>query len=422
MDDLRNWAGNYKYSTTRLHEPTNVEQVQELVTRYSSVKVLGTRHSFNGIADSTENLISLGHLNKVISLNLERQTVTVEAGIKYGDLSRYLYPMGYALHNLGSLPHISVAGACATGTHGSGDQNGILASAVSAMEIVTADGEVGVFSQEHYGKQFNGMVVGLGGLGIVTKLTLDVVPAFQMRQDIYENLPFVQLADHFDDIFSSAYSVSLFTDWQTTRFNQVWLKRQLPDEGNIKLKPEFFDATLATTNLHPVPGHATENCTEQMGIPGPWHERLPHFRMDFTPSSGSELQSEYIVPRIYAYEALCAINEIRKYIAPLLHISEIRTIARDDLWMSSSYMQDSVAIHFTWKDDWGAVRKVLPMIEVQLARFNARPHWGKLFTMESDQVQSLYAKLPEFKQLLEHHDPQGKFRNDFINTYILGVD
>jgi xylitol oxidase len=418
MDELQNWAGNYKYSTNSLHEPESVEHVQKLVTQHSKIKVLGTRHSFNGIADSTENLISLKHLNQVLSLDTERQTVIVEAGIKYGDLCKYLHQSGYAMHNMASLPHISVAGACATATHGSGDRNGNLATAVRTMEIVTASGEIVIISSEQQDKHIDGMVVGLGGLGVVTQLTLDVVPEFQMRQDVYENLPLIQLRDHFDDIFSSAYSVSLFTDWRNSTFNQLWVKSRVTEHNSFELKTEFYGATLATTDLHPVIGCATENCTEQMGKSGPSHERLPHFRMDFTPSNGAELQSEYIVPRSSAYEALCAIDQLSEHVAPLLLISEIRTIAEDNLWMSPSYQQKSVAIHFTWKDDWKAVQKVLPMIEEQLAQFHARPHWGKLFTMQPSRVKSLYEKLPDFQELLQHYDPHGKFRNSFLDTYI----
>jgi xylitol oxidase len=420
MDQLQNWAGNYKYSTSRLHLPESIEQVQELVTRYNCLKVLGTRHSFNGIADSAENLISLRHLDRVLTLDKEFQTVTVEAGIKYGDLCSYLHGTGYALHNMASLPHISVAGACATATHGSGDHSGSLATAVRAMEIVTASGEVVVFSRED--RNMEGVVVGLGGLGVVTKLTLDVVPEFHMRQDVYENLPLIHLQEHFNDIFSSAYSVSLFTDWKNSTFNQVWLKHRLSDGDSFVRQPEFYGATAATTNLHPVQGLATENCTEQMGKSGPWHERLPHFRMDFTPSSGAELQSEYIVPRWYAYDALCALDRISVHLAPLLFLTEVRTIDEDQLWMSPYYKQKSVAIQFTWKDDWGAVQSVLPMIEEQLAPFNARPHWGKLFTMPAARLQSLYEKLPDFKQLLKHYDPEGMFRNAFLNTYIFNED
>ncbi|MCZ8514024.1 FAD-binding protein [Paenibacillus filicis] len=419
MENDRNWAGNYRYSASELYVPENVGQVQELVARSSRMKVLGTRHSFNGIADSTESLLSLQKLNRVTALDHSRNKVTVEAGIRYGELCQYLHSNGYALHNLASLPHITVAGACATATHGSGDLNGNLATAVHSMEVIKADGEAVVFSREQQDGVFAGAVVGLGGLGVVTKITLDVIPAFQMSQYVYDNLPLAYLKEHFDDIFSSAYSVSLFTDWKNATFNQVWLKRRITDQASDRVEPEFFGATRAASHRHPVPGHTSENCSEQMGIPGPWYERLPHFRMDFTPSAGEELQSEYFVTRQDAYDALCAIDRLREYISPLLHVSEVRTIAEDNLWMSPCYKQESVAIHFTWKANWEAVGQVLPIIEKQLEPFHARPHWGKLFAMSPARLQSLYEKLPDFQQLLLHYDPQGKFRNDFLNKYIM---
>ena len=416
-----NWAGNYTYRATRLHQPETVEQLQELVSRGDKLKALGTRHSFNDIADSSEDLISLEQFDQVVALDRESHTVTVEAGIRYGQLCQWLHREGFALHNLASLPHISVAGACATGTHGSGDRNGNLATAVSAIEMVTGDGELVTLSQEHQQEQFHGAVVGLGGLGVVTKLTLDIIPTFEMRQDVYENLPLAQLEEHFDALVSDAYSVSLFTDWQSAAFNQIWLKSYVADGASFELEPGLFGATPATKPLHPIASLSAENCTEQMGIRGPWHERLPHFRMDFTPSSGEELQSEYLVPRQHAFAALSAINQLQGHIAPLLQISEVRTIAADNLWMSPCYQQACVSIHFTWKKNWPAVRNVLPLIEDGLAPFDARPHWGKLFTMHPGQVQSLYEKLPAFQKLLQHYDPRGKFRNAFLDKYIFGV-
>jgi xylitol oxidase len=421
IEHQRNWAGNYTYSAARLHHPTTVEQVQELVIRSSKLRALGTRHSFNGIADSGEDLVSVAHLDRVIELDRARRTVTVEAGIRYGHLAEYLHREGYALHNLASLPHISVAGACATATHGSGDANGNLASAVAAMELVTANGKVISLSRGQHGEMFQGAVVGLGGLGVVTKLTLDIVPTFTMRQDVYENLPLAHLEDHFDDIVSSAYSVSLFTDWQSDQVNLVWLKRRVTDNAAMESPITFFDATLASTDRHPIATISAENCTPQMGIPGPWHERLPHFRMGYTPSSGEELQAEYFVPREHAVAALRAIARLREQLAPLLMISEVRTIAADTLWMSPCYRQACVAIHFTWNPNWPAVRKLLPLIEEQLAPFHARPHWGKLFTMPPAQLRSLYEKLPDFQYLLRSYDPQGKFRNAFLGTYIFDI-
>jgi len=416
-----NWAGNYVYRAARIHQPETVEQVQELVTRAHKIKALGTRHSFNDIADSPGELISLAHFDKILELDRERRTVTVEAGVRYGNLAQWLDGQGYALHNLASLPHISVAGACATATHGSGDRHGNLATAVSAMEVVNGSGEVVILSRAQDREQFEGAVVGLGGLGVVTKLTLEVSPTFQMQQDVYENIPLTALEEHYDELTADIYSVSLFTDWSSSVINQLWLKRHVPDGVSIKAEPELFGAKLATTRLHPIGALSAENCTEQMGVSGPWFERLPHFRMGFTPSSGEELQSEYILPRKHAFTAFRAIDRVRDHIAPLLLISEVRTIAADDLWMSTCYQQDSVAIHFTWKQDWDSVRNVLPKIEEALAPFGARPHWGKLFTVSHAGLEALYEKMPDFQTLLQQYDPQGKFRNEFLDKHIFGM-
>jgi len=290
----------------------------------------------------------------------------------------------------------------------------------SGLEIVTADGELVVLSRAKDGERFPGAVVALGGLGVVTKVTLDVQPTFTMRQVVYENLPFAQLEDHFEDIFSGGYSVSLFTDWQNRRATQVWIKRRIEPGKSSEFEPEFFGAKLATKNLHPIAELSAENCTEQMGVPGPWYERLPHFRMGFTPSAGKELQSEYFVPHQHAVEAILAVERLRDQVGPYLLISEIRAIAADDLWMSPCYKQACVTIHFTWKQDWPAVSKLLPVIERELAPFSARPHWGKLFTTSPAQLKAIYQKMPEFIELSKRYDPQGKFRNEFLNRNIFG--
>lgn len=420
MEPIRNWAGNLIFSTTELHIPSNVEEVQALVARSKQIKVLGTRHSFNSIADSDVSLLSLEKLNQVISIDTVNQKVTVEGGIRYGELCQHLHERGYAIHNLASLPHITVAGACATATHGSGVGNGNLATGIDSLELVQANGEVVMFSRDGQERDIASAIVGLGALGVITKITLDLIPTFHMQQFVYDDLPLIQLEKHADDIFSDSYSVSLFTDWKEASFNQVWRKRIVTDEVATPVEAEFYGAKLATDHRHPVPGHTSENCSVQMGITGPWHERLPHFRMDFTPSAGEELQSEYYVPRQYAYEALCALNEIREQIAPFLYVSEVRTIAADELWMSPCYKQDSVAVHFTWKPNWAAVQQVLPIIEEQLAPYQARPHWGKLFTMDPAVLQSRFEKLPAFRDLVLQCDPQGKFRNAFLETYIMG--
>ena len=416
---LKNWAGNLTYSTSKVFEPVSTEDVQKIVKSCNKIRALGTRHCFNRIADSKDNLISTRNLHQIISISENSKTVTVSAGARYGELCTYLHERGFAIPNLASLPHISVAGAVATATHGSGVKNGNLATPVSAIEFVNAKGEVVSLTREK-DEDFHGAVIGLGALGIVTKVTLDLLPAFSMRQDVYLNLPVQQLETHFDEIMSAGYSVSLFTDWQTSNINQVWIKRLVNEGEPYTAEKEFYGATLATRNVHPIIEISAENCTEQMSVPGPWYDRLPHFKMGFTPSSGEELQAEYFVPRPLAFKAIQAVETLRKEIKPLLMITEIRTIAADNFWMSPCFYQDSVAIHFTLNPDWEGVRSLLPLVEEKLAPFNVRPHWGKLFTMSPEVLQSRYKMLTDFKQLVNKYDPEGKFRNEFVGRNIFG--
>jgi len=416
---LKNWAGNLTFSTGNVFYPKSVEEVQALVKKHSKIKVLGTRHCFNNIADSTDNLLSTKELNKVIGISADQKTVTVEGGIKYGELAPYLHQKGYALHNLASLPHISVAGSITTATHGSGIKNGNLASAVTGLEIVIADGSIVQLSKDTDPEKFNAAVVGLGALGVITKVTLQIQPTYMVRQNVFIGLPMEQLRIHFEKILSAGYSVSLFTDWQTDRINEVWIKSRVGVDSD-KVMPEFYGAKAATKNVHPIIALDAKNCTEQMGVPGPWHERLPHFKMGFTPSSGKELQSEYFVPLHHALQAIHAVHRLGKQIGPHLFITEIRTIAADDLWMSPCHNQTSVTIHFTWKQETAAVLKLLPIIEKELAPFNARPHWGKIFTIEPKTLESRYEKLAGFKKLVAEYDPNAKFRNGFLNHNIYG--
>jgi len=415
QEKLSNWSGNLTYGTDRVTEATSIEQVRSFVKSRAKFKVLGTRHCFNSIADSRDAFLSVKPMHEKVDIDAHARTVTLQTGITYGQLCPHLDAHGFALHNLASLPHISVAGACSTATHGSGEGNGNLATAVSAIEFVTGAGDVVKLSRAADGEKFRAAVVGLGALGVITRITLDIQPTFAVRQYVYENLPFAQMKDHFDAIQASGYSVSLFTDWQQPRINEVWIKSRVGGPP-FPAPVEFYGAKLATRNLHPIAALSPENCTEQLGKPGPWYDRLPHFKMGFTPSAGKELQSEYFVPRRNAVEAIMAVARLREQVSPHLLITEIRTIAADDLWMSTAYQRPSVAIHFTWKQDWPAVRRVLPVIEKELSPFEPRPHWGKLFTLAPAELKSRYARLHDFVQMAAQFDPQGKLRNDFLNT------
>ena len=410
-----NWGGNYSYRARAVHRPSTLEQLQEILVSAPRVRVVGSRHSFTSIGDSCE-LLTLDGLPTDVAVDHAAHTVSFGANLTYGELARALREEELALANLASLPHISVAGAVATASHGSGDANGNLATAVAALEIVTSEGEVTTASRGD--AEFDGLIVGLGALGAVTRITLDVEPAFQVRQFVFEGLRWDALLENFDAITTGGYSVSVFTGWGET-VDQVWIKRRGPEPPEPAPR-DLFGAAAAIVDRHPILGLDPVNCSPQLGVPGLWSERLPHFRMGFTPSSGQEIQSEYLVPRRHAVAAINAVRALADTIRPLVQVSEIRTIAADKLWMSPQYGQDTVAIHFTWSPHQEAVERALVDIEAALSPLEARPHWGKLFLADAQTIATRYERLPDFAALAQRFDPSGTFRNDWLVTHLLG--
>lgn len=412
---MKNWAGNLEYASSAMHRPGSVDQLAALVEAAPRVKALGSRHSFNRVGDTEGLHILLDGLPHSIEPDSERQTVRVSGGVSYGELCRALEQSGLAIHNLASLPHISVAGAIQTGTHGSGVNNQSLAGEVQSIELVRPSGEVLTLSRAD-GDDFLASVVGLGAMGVVTAVELSTRPSFRMRQRVLENLPWDAALANFDALVSAAYSVSLFTTYAGDSVSQVWLKA-LDAEPPLA---ELFGATAATRPRHPLPDMSAENCTQQLEKAGPWLDRLPHFRHEFTPSNGEELQSEYILPLEHAPAAIEAVRTLAERMAPLLFISEIRTGAADEFWLSPFYRQQSVALHFTWKPLQADVEALLPDLEDLLRPFGARPHWGKLFTPSRFDWEQLYPRFAGFRSLASAHDPEGKFRNALLDG-ILGV-
>lgn len=408
---LTNWSGNHTYAAARVHRPTSVEELAAVVAGADRVRALGSRHSFTDVADTPGDLVVTDGLPEEVSVDADRGRVRVSGGLTYGRLAERLHAQGLALATMASLPHISVAGAVATGTHGSGDRTGSLASAVAALEYVDAAGVVRTV--ERGDPDFDGHVVALGALGVTTHVTLDVEATYDVRQDLYVDLPWdVALAD-LDALTASGASVSLFTDWASGRVAQVWVKSR----GTVP-PPQLHGAAAATATLHMLAGADTAAVTEQGGVPGPWHERLPHFRMAFTPSRGEELQSEYLVPRARAGAAVEALLSLAPSFAPLLQVAEVRTVAADPLWLSPACGTDVVALHFTWVRDVHGVYGVLPALEAALLPLGARPHWGKCFVAPAADLRPLYPRFDDFRALAERLDPAGTFRNDFLARHL----
>jgi xylitol oxidase len=412
----RNWSGTYAYRAEQLHRPRTVDELQRLVqTASSSLHALGTRHSFNDIADAV-GIVSLEALPGSVRINEDTHTVSVPAAMRYGDLARHLHEAGWALSNLPSLPHISVAGSVATATHGSGNANQSLASAVTAMRLVT--GTADLVQIDHTSPDFPGAVVHLGALGVVIELTLAIEPSFVVRQVVYEHLPWDQLTGSFEEVMGAGYSVSAITDFAGDYLDMLWVKSRVDDGLSATMPVELFGARAATKKLHPTRGNDPLHCTPQLGESGLWYERLPHFLLEFTPSSGAEIQSEYLLDRKYASQVIEALRGLGHAIAPVVKSAEIRTIAADEFWLSPAYQQDVFGVHFTWQPDAAAVSALVESIEEALQPYHPRPHWAKVFG-EAHQWSELYPRLPDFRRLAEAYDPRGIFRNTYLSRTIL---
>ena len=404
-----NWAGNVIFGAARTHTPESIDSLRRLVEDSHRIRALGSGHSFNEIADSDHDLVSLTGLPKRLTVDSIHSTVTVGSGTTYTELARELHRAGFALANMASISPISIAGACATGTHGSGDDQRVLAASVAAIQLVDSSGQLVELQRDPDRDRFLGSVVALGALGIVTRLTLDIQPTYDMSQQVHVGVPLDEIQGRFDDVFSAGYSVSAFTDWHSGK-GSVWVKRRVGEPI-----AEWNPGREAYRTVHPIPGKSPDLCTEQLRIVGPWLERLPHFRPGATLEAGNELQSEVFLPRNAAEQAITWLREIGDLLTPALLVSEMRTIRADDLWLSPAYGRDSLAIHFTWTNDESAVLPAVAAIEERLLPLDPRPHWGKITTMNPPTVIASYERARDFEQLMVEQDPTFKFRNDFVN-------
>ena len=381
-----NWAGNIIFNAARVHRPDSIDSLCRIVAGCRRIRALGFGHSFTAIADTTDDLVLLDGLPETVIIDPATLTATVAAGMSYTVLAEELHRAGFALTNLASIPDISIAGACATGTHGSGNDQRVLAAAVTGIQLVGSDGDLVELQRDVDREKFRGSVVALGALGIVTRLTLDIEPTYEMTQWVHLGVPLDELEDRLDDVFSAGYSVSAFTDWFSGEA-ALWLKYRV-DEPAVKCTT----GTPARHPVHPVPGMAPDLCTEQLGTVGPWHERLPHFRPKVAAGKGNELQSEFLVPRDAAQRAFVALREIGPLLAPALLVSEVRTVRADDLWLSPACGSDTAAFHFTWISDEATVWPAVAAVEERLMPLGARPHWGKITTADPRTVIAGYER------------------------------
>lgn len=406
---MQNWSKNVEFNDRAYFQPESLTELQELVRSNQKLRARGTAHCFNEIANTSSYAVNLGMMPKTIQVDADKKSVFVAAGLTYGELAPVLHSQGWALNNLASLPHISIAGSISTGTHGSGIKNQNLANQVLSLDIVTAEGELRRINRTN--PAFNGLVVGLGLGGIVYQYELRIEESFQIRQVIYPDIPLDVLQRNFDQIMGSAYSVSYFTDWGSTQNGNLWCKFR----DNEVIPESIGGSATAEKKYHPIASVDPSASTEQMGEIGDWHYRLPHFKLEFMPSVGEEIQTEFFVDRKDAAAAIEALSLLGAEMYPLLWITELRTIAADELWLSGAYQRDTLAIHFTWKKE-DAIYPVIEKVEAALRPFNYRPHWGKVFIADAKYLSTVYPKMSEFKALVEALDPTKKFENSFTRS------
>jgi xylitol oxidase len=414
MTHESNWADNHSFVAERLHRPASVDDVRRIVADARRAHAIGARHSFNAVADSPGDLIDLQGIDPAIVIDVERRTVTAGAGTNYGELAAHLHAMGWALLNTPSLPHVTIGGATATGTHGSGHAHGTLSADVAALEMVTATGDLVTIRRGD--AVFPGVVVNLGALGVVTRITLDIQPTFDMRQDAFEGLSWDTVTSDLDAVMSAGYSVSLITSWASPTVDRLWIKTALADGTPTDVSAARLGAYPAATPVpQDVPG------LNPFGVPGPWNERLFHFGRDVEPGLIGHLQSEYMVPRDRAAEAIAMLHALGERIDRYLLVSEIRGMTEDALWLSPAYDRPTIAFHFSWQRQIDEVSRVTAELETMLQPLGGRPHWGKIIHASAEQLAPLYPRMWEFADLARSFDPTGKFSNEFLTKHVFAI-
>ncbi|KAI1700234.1 d-arabinono-1,4-lactone oxidase domain-containing protein [Ditylenchus destructor] len=361
---LHNWGNNFRFSTQNIQYPTSVEEVQQIVRNANKLRVVGTRHSFSKIADSPNTMLSTLALKNIIGFDPTVPSITVQAGITYTDLNPF-------------LPN-----------YGPNDP------------------------------ELKAIAVGLGAFGVITQVELEVEPTFNLTNYVFVNMPEQDIYDHFDEIENLGYSVQLFTDFSTPGvWDQVWVWVRSDENSNVGNMQNLYGATRTHEQVTAIEALPPTYLMEQ-GKEQPWYYGLVDYHLGLSGFDGAEIQSEYFMPYENAIPAIQAVSNFSDLIAPRVYTMLIRTIKGDDLWMSESFNETTVAIHFTWKPNMTAVMEVLPQIEQALLPYGARPHWGKVFAQGPETYLHRYPKLNQWKQLAETLDPTHKFRNKFLEDTV----
>lgn len=429
----QNWGRSASVRPVRVERPRSPEGVQRAVKAAQAqgltVKAVGAGHSFTGIAVAPGVLLELDDMQGLVSADAGSGLVTVLGGTRLHRMPGLLAPYGLAMQNLGDIDRQSIAGAIATGTHGTGKGFGGIATQVRGLTLVTAEGEFLRIDAERNADMLSGAVVGLGALGIVVEVTLQCVPAFLLHavdsrvpiDDALETLhERAADADHLEFYWHPHTDVALMKT--QTRLPESAARHPIPmlrrwvDE--TVLSNGVFGAYCAASRIAPaiippfnrlavrLTGHAEYTDRSHRVLV---HDRAVRFR-----------EMEYAIP---ADDVVPAVQAIRKLIDQrgwrIEFPIEVRFAAADDLWLSTAYGRDSayVAVHRYWRAD---PRAYFDAVEQIMLDLGGRPHWGKLHSLDDEQLRARYPRFDDFLALRNRLDPGRLFGNRHLER-VLGA-
>jgi L-gulono-1,4-lactone dehydrogenase len=418
-----NWAGNQSAKPKWINEPASESDVADIVARAAkskhTVKAVGAGHSFTSTALTSGHLLNMKHLNKIVHVDRVKNQVTVEAGIHISELNEQLFELGLAMPNLGDIAYQTISGAIATSTHGTGAKISGIAGQVASMRLVNGHGEIVDIGPQDNPELLNVAQVGVGALGIVTQVTLNVVPAFRLRA-VEGAQKLDALIENLDELVDSNEHFEFFwiphTKWALTkRNNRTSDPVHIPSRAKQWYSKTFlenyaFGAVCALGRLKPslIPRLAT-------ALPSSGQTEIvdESFRIFASERIVKFVEMEYAIPRQYCGEVL---QRIRSMIDDKGHLIsfpvEVRFTAKDDIALSTASGRDSayIAVHMYKGMDYEPYFRDVANI---MSDYEGRPHWGKMHFLNHNELSKLYPKWNEFLSTRDQLDPDRTFANAY---------
>ncbi|WP_419819330.1 D-arabinono-1,4-lactone oxidase [Glaciibacter flavus] len=427
----RNWARTEKVRPLRVERPTSAGAVQRAVQAAAhsglGVKAVGAGHSFTGIAVAPGVQLDLTDLSGIIDVDHARARVTFAAGTRLHRLPALLKPYGLALTNMGDIDRQSIAGATSTGTHGTGGRFGGIATQIRALTLVTADGELLRVSETENAELLPAAALGLGALGIIVDVTLQLEPAY-LLQAVERPEPLDAVLESYLERCSDSDHFEFYW-FPHTATGLTKTNTRLPGDAERRPLGRFgrwvddeviangaYRALCAVGTLAPASVPATARLAERVSGNRDFTDHSPSVFV--TNRTVRFREMEYALPRA---EIPAAVREIRALIESrgwrISFPIEVRAAAADDLWLSTATGRESgyIAVHRYYRED---PTEYFAAVEQILREHGGRPHWGKLHTLGSDELRTLYPRFDEFTALRDRLDPTGVFANRYLHRVL----